>query len=81
MLRLAGNWSNGTPFVILGLDKRNLGLMREGQPIRLNLRNLDPDGPPVEELPDLELVLVFAGTDEVSKLMAIIQEHEEREEG
>lgn len=74
MIRTAGQQANGTPFVMLGLEPANMDRLREGQPIRVNLRHLDPDGPPVEQLPDLEVVIFFAGTDEKQALQKMIED-------
>jgi hypothetical protein len=64
VIRSAGRQKNGRPVVALGLEPQNLSRLREGQPIVVNLRNLDPDGPPVNELPDLDVLIYFAGKDE-----------------
>lgn len=70
MMRFAGRTNEGKPFVVLGLDPQNMDRLREGQPIAVNLRKLDPDGEPIEELPDLDLMIVFAGKDEMAWLRA-----------
>jgi hypothetical protein len=53
--------------VLLGLDAENMARLREGEPVQVNLRNLDPDEPR-EDLPDLDVVIFFAGTDEIEVL-------------
>jgi hypothetical protein len=59
------------PVVMLGLDAENLDRLREGQPITVNLRRLNPTGGvEVTELPDVDVVIFYAGKDEVAKLMA-----------
>lgn len=60
--------SEGKPTVLLGIDPENFDRLREGQPIRVNLRHLNPDGEPVEALPDLDVAIFFAGTDEVTMI-------------
>ncbi len=65
-MRLAGMTRAGKPFVMLGLEDENIRRLLEGKPIRVNLRNLDPDGPPVDELPDLELFIAAGpGLDQI----------------
>ena len=68
MIRAAGVSSTGTPFVFLGLEPQNINRLREGQPIKVNLRHLDPDGPPVEQLPDVDVIIFFGGQDEIRQL-------------
>jgi hypothetical protein len=53
--------------VLLGLDAENMARLRDGEPISVNLRNLDPDVPR-EDLPDIDVVIFFAGADEVEVL-------------
>lgn len=61
MYRSAGVKTDGTMFVMLGLEEENIRrLHEEDKPIKVNLRHLDPDGPPVIQLPELELVIYFA---------------------
>ena len=72
MIRSAGQGKDGTPFVMLGLDAQNLARVREGQPIQVNLRHLDPDGPPVEQLPDLNVIIYFAGSIEQEALARLL---------
>lgn len=50
------------PVVLLGLTAENRRRLTTDQPIRVNLRALDPDGPPLESLPDLDVV-IFDGDD------------------
>jgi hypothetical protein len=43
--------------VVLGLEPVNIARLEDGEPIRVNLRHLDPRGPEVPELPDLDIVI------------------------
>jgi hypothetical protein len=55
------------PVVMLGLDAQGLNRLREGQPIQVNLRHLDPTGAPTD-LPDIDVVIFFGGADEIKLL-------------
>ena len=66
MIRALGN-GDGRPLVLLGLEPQNLDRLREGQPIRVNLRRLNPEGPDTD-LPDIDVVVFFAGADEIEAL-------------
>jgi hypothetical protein len=61
----------GRPLVILGLDPQNLNRLREGQPIHVNLRRLNPGGADTE-LPDIDVVVVFAGKGEIAALVRAV---------
>lgn len=69
MIRAVGE-ADGKPLVILGLEPQNMARLREGQPIRVNLRNLVPGGPPIDALPDVDVVILFGGQDEIAALRA-----------
>jgi hypothetical protein len=62
---------DGTPTVFLALEPQNLDRLREGQPIKVNLRYLDPEGPPVRELPEVDVVILYGGRDELDLLRKI----------
>lgn len=62
MIRL-GLTVNGRPTVILGLTPENLRRMAEGQPAQVNLRDLDPDGPPTP-LPDVDVLICDTTTED-----------------
>jgi len=67
MIRALLTQKDGKPLVLLGLEPVNLNRLREGQPIKVNLRQLDPDGPPTD-LPDIDVAVFFAGGDELRML-------------
>lgn len=59
--------------VMLGLEPVNLDRLREGQPIRVNLRHLVPGEPPCTDdnghlLPDIDVVIFFGGQEETRML-------------
>ena len=51
------------PTVVLGLDAVNFGRIARGEPIKVNLRDLDPDGPPTG-LPDIDVLIGATDTDD-----------------
>jgi hypothetical protein len=51
--------ADGKPLVILGLGEENMRRLREGEPIRFNLKHLDPGSPKPTDLPDVDLVIAF----------------------
>jgi hypothetical protein len=64
MIRAVLTPKGGEPeSVILGLDEENIKRLREGKPINVNLRHLDPDGPPTEKLPNLNIVIAYDNND------------------
>jgi hypothetical protein len=67
VIRALAVGDDGQPLIMLGLDPQNLNRLREGQPIRVNLRRLHPGGPDTV-LPDINVVVFFAGTDEIRAL-------------
>lgn len=62
MIRLALTL-DGTPTVVLGLEPVNMARLARGEPIKVNLRMLDPDGPPTS-LPDVDLYVAATATDD-----------------
>lgn len=73
MIRSLAHEADGKQVVMLGVDPQNLSRLRDGQPIRVNLRNLIPGGEPIEELPDLDVVVFFAGAEEVVQLKGMLR--------
>lgn len=63
MKRLALNLDS-RPTVILGLEPENVRRMTKGQPIRVNLRHLDPYGPEAPQLPDVDVLICATDTDD-----------------
>ena len=63
LLALAVPAAHGKPNVVLGLEEENFALLKEGKPIRVNLHNLDPDGPPTD-LPDITVMIAAVDTDD-----------------
>ena len=59
MIRAFLHGDNGKPIVLLGLGEDNMARLRHGEPIRVNLRHLDPTGQGVTELPDVDVVIAF----------------------
>lgn len=49
--------------VILGLDPENVERLLKGEPIRVNLNELDPDGPPTG-LPDIDVYVAATDTED-----------------
>jgi hypothetical protein len=70
VIRSLGHNVDGKQIVLLGLEPQNLDRLREGQPVRVNLRHLDPGGNPLDELPDIDVVIFFAGKDETAWIKA-----------
>lgn len=62
MIRLAMT-VDGKATVVLGLDPDNLTRLAQGEPVRVNLRDLDPDGPPTS-LPDIDVMIAATDTDD-----------------
>jgi hypothetical protein len=60
----------GIPTVLFGLDAQNIARLQEGQPILVNLKHLDPDGPDTE-LPDINIAITLE-----KDLQAYMQDHE-----
>jgi hypothetical protein len=48
---------------MVGLDPVNLERMARGEPVELNLRNIDPGGP-TTVLPDIDIVIAATDTDD-----------------
>jgi hypothetical protein len=63
VIRAFAHDRHGAPVVFLGLEDENLRRLSLDQPIKVNLRHLDPGGEPIAELPDLELVIYAASKD------------------
>lgn len=53
----------GRPTVVLGLQPDNFRKLAEGDPIKVNLRDFDPDGPPTT-LPDIDVIVADTATDD-----------------
>lgn len=51
-------YDRGKPIVVLGLSEENMVRLHAGQPVQVNLKHLDPNGPPTD-LPDIEVVIAF----------------------
>ena len=70
MIRVLAH-EDGKPVVMLGLDPQNLNRLREGQPIVVNLARLNPDEDAEPTgLPDIDVVVFFAGEEETAVLVA-----------
>jgi hypothetical protein len=50
---------SGCPVVVLGLGDENMRRLMLDQPIRVNLRSLDPGDPPDPSMPDIDVVIAF----------------------
>jgi hypothetical protein len=74
VIRSLAHNDEGKSIVLLGLEPQNMDRLREGQPVRVNLRHLNPGGAPVEELPDIDVVIFFAGKEEVNALKKAAQQ-------
>lgn len=57
------------PTVVLGLAAENMARMTRGEPIKVNLRTLNPSGPPTA-LPDVDVIVAATDTDDWEKFMA-----------
>lgn len=66
---MAHRASDGKPMVFLGLTAENLQRLQQDEPITLNLRRLIPGGPPIEELPDVDVAIFAVGSRELRLLM------------
>lgn len=60
---------NDRTIIVLGLEPANLKRIAEGEPIAVNLRDIDPDGPPMD-LPDIDLFVGATDTDDWRAFMA-----------
>ena len=58
MIRAILHKADGSPMVVLGLGEENMRRLRNGEPIKVNLKRLDPTGGETE-LPDIDVVVVF----------------------
>jgi hypothetical protein len=58
------------PTVLLGLEAVNMARLQEGQPVMVNLKHLDPDGPDTQ-LPDINIVITLE-----KDLKAFLDDHE-----
>lgn len=67
MIRSVARDADGKPVVLLGLEAQNMDRLRDGQPVRVNLRRLVPGGPPTD-LPDIDVVVFYAGRAEIEML-------------
>lgn len=70
MIRL-GLTLDGRRTVVLGLEPVNLERLTKGEPIKVNLRNLDPDGPPTP-LPDIDVYIAATDTDDWEKFIEML---------
>jgi hypothetical protein len=57
------------PTVLLGLGAENLARLKEGKPVLVNLRHLDPDGPDTQ-LPDINIAITLE-----HDLQGFLEEH------
>lgn len=60
MIRAVLTPKGGEPeTIILGLDEVNITRLKDNKPIKVNLHHLDPDGPPRDDLPDINIVIAY----------------------
>ena len=71
MIRGVAQRDDGTRIVLFGLTAENLDRLREGQPIVVNLRRLNPDGDELDFLPDLDVAVYFHGATEAGILASM----------
>lgn len=85
MIRVLVADADGRPkTVLLGLHEENMSRLREGQPVRVNLRHLaGNNGPVVPSLPDLDVVVFIVDTASTAMIMAAAERsrHEHKEGG
>jgi hypothetical protein len=63
---------DGHPIVLLGLLPENLERLQANEPIAVNLRHLDPDGPELPGMPDIEVRVFFADEQEAARILDVL---------
>ncbi len=58
MIRALMHTDEGKPIVLLGFGPENMRRLQGGEPIRFNLKHLDPSGAETD-LPDVDVLIVF----------------------
>lgn len=72
MIRLLLHPPGQPPMVVFGLDATSFLRLGRGQPIRVNLRDLDPDGPPTK-LANIDIVIADVNTDDFRKFLERVE--------
>jgi hypothetical protein len=73
MIRAIVSGEDGRKAVLLGIDGENLRRLLNDEPIRVNLRHLDPTGDPVDGMPDIDVVIFDAEGDKAVQLLRRMQ--------